>query len=196
MSMCQTNWLIVLCSLTGTIQEEWLVDVRLLLWYYDIVRLLLWYFCRIGIFLITLWFEFRIEQRRGMVARSSHDKAWGDNCRREADIRDFPSLRHARYCYSCLGKMLFQSLQPMSSNYCWHSLFNIQIIRRNLFDSRTAWSILMKQFACLQKVGGAAVFGCVVLIGPFTDNIGVRAGMIMHRQTFRQKRQSCQDTAR
>jgi hypothetical protein len=41
-----------------------------------------------------------------------------------------------------------------------------------------------------QKVGNASVFGCIVLIGPHTSALRKRAGAIMERQTFKQKRES------
>lgn len=41
-----------------------------------------------------------------------------------------------------------------------------------------------------QKFFGASVFGCILLIGPYTEYISKRAGIIMNRQTFKQKREA------
>ena len=45
------------------------------------------------------------------------------------------------------------------------------------------------------KVGNAAAFGLVVLAGPRTDALRVRAGAIMRRQTFKQRREHGDEAA-
>ena len=47
-----------------------------------------------------------------------------------------------------------------------------------------------------EKVGNAAVFGSIVLVGPRTEMLRTRAGAIMHRQTFKQRREHGDETHR
>ena len=112
--------------------------------------------------------------------------------------------QHQRYALHPLGSLIavdWYTSGRMSEGEKW-ALECLQTKLEIMIDNRR---VLLENLdlhdtvgiaSIAEKVGNASAFGSIVLVGPRTELLRTRAGAIMHRQTFKQRREDGDETHR